>query len=431
MTIALAAVALLPLVAVLAVAAARRPLRVLLPVYAGVVPFGSGVTVPIGVPPPFNTVSTLIGLAALVALTAHLVLSPRSSRRLHGSIPMWLLFVGLSAASFVWSVDPAATFDRFLILVSLASLYLVAVLAPVTPRDVARLTDGMVAGGFLASLYGFYLLLTGKLPEEAAGLPRFATAGGVGDASDPNITAAVLVVPFVLALSRALRVGSAPMRAMSSLAAAVMALGILLTASRGGMVAAAAAVVALVAVDPRRGRIAFLSGAVAIMTLLAGAALAPEQFDRLGQPGSSGRTNIWSVGVIACQEHCITGSGLNTFPEVHRRILLEDPAAPGFRLGEPPHNMWLGVAVELGVVGLLLVLAAVMATFAELRRVPTLHRGPPVAVLVGVLASNVFLANLYFKYFWLALMYAAFVALAYAPRPSTRAADTTRLAVAS
>ena len=408
---ALAALCVLPLLISVGISALRAPLRVLLPIYAALIPFGSGITVPIGVPPPFNTVTTLAGIAVIVILAARLLLLG-GARTIHPSVPAWLLFTGFNGVTFLWSIDRSATLDRFVILTSLVALYAIVLLVPITREDVERLKTGIVVGATAACAYGFVLLLTGRLPEEGAGLPRFATAGGVGDAADPNITAAVLVLPLVLAVSKTMRAERALLRMAYAGATLLIGTGLLLTASRGGLLGALVAVVVLVAHEKRPAVITSSVIAVALVVGAVGFLLAPEQFERLDKPGSTGRTNIWLVGLIACEHYCLTGSGLNTFEDVHRETALEAAEASGLRLGEPPHNLLLGVGVELGILGVVLLLAGLATTVMPLRRLPKLRRGPPLAAITGLLVANIFLANLHFKYFWLALMYAAFEAAA-------------------
>lgn len=418
MTVVFGLLLVLPAVAAVGVAALRSPTRTVLPVYAALVPFGSGIALPIPLPSPFDTVTTLAGLAASGALVLHIILVG-GTRRLHPSLSAWLMFVGVSGLTFAWSIDRGDTVERFLILISLVALYVVALLAPVGREEVERLKDGIIIGATLACGYGFFLLLTGNLPEEKAGLPRFATAGGVGDASDPNITAAVLVLPLVLAISRVFRSRRPIVRAAHGAAALLIATGLLLTASRGGMLAASLAVFVLVLHERRRALIVVVTLLLVTIVGLVGYALAPEQIERLDKPGSSGRTSIWMVGLIACERWCLTGSGLNTFEEVHTETLLSTAEATGFRLGEPPHNMWLGVAIEVGVVGVALLAVALVLTALPLRRLSLTRRGPPLAALVGLLVANFFLANLHFKYFWLVLLYVAYEAQSESDVPKT------------
>jgi O-antigen ligase len=422
--IALAIVALLPVAFIAARFALRAPLRILLPLYGALVPFGSGITLPIPLPNPFNTLTTLVGLALVLALVLHLVVVRTSAPRILPEVGAWLGFAAVNGMTYMWSIDRATTTELFGILVSLLALYVLVALMPINRIDLHRFCDVIVAGGALACVYGFYLLFTGNLPEENAGLPRFATAGGVGDASDPNITAATLILPLVLALSRALRATSATTRLLAGSATAIIAAGLLLTASRGGTLAAIVAILVLLAHERRPGRVAVGVAAALVVVFLAGAALAPEQVERLSKTGSSGRTDIWTVAEAACPDYCVIGSGLNTFTDVHRRFYLVSPNAAGFRIDERPHNIWLGTAIELGLPGLATFLVGLALTLRTLIRLPRSDRGAPLAALAGFLVSNMFLANLYFKYFWLVLVYAAVAALATREHPADLMSST-------
>jgi O-antigen ligase len=399
--------ALLPLLAVGGLVGFRSPLKLVLPVYAVLVPFGSGITLPIPLPSPFNTVTTLVGLIAAGCLVAHRMLCTSAPPRLLPEVVAWILFAGVNGLTYLWSIDAGKTLSGFSILLSLLGLYVLLTLMPVTWQEVHLLGFGSVVGGLAICLWGLYLLATDNLPEEKAGLPRFSIAGGVGDAADPNITAAVLVFPLAVAAGYALFGTRSWLRLAAALSAATMAGGILLTASRGGMLAAGVGLLVLIAHHRRRLPVLVAAGVVGLLVLVGSMLAAPEQVSRLDQAGSSGRTNIWRTALAACPRYCAYGSGLNTFPDVQEETLLSTPEIPGFRLGEPAHNIWLGAAVETGIVSIVLLGAGLGLSAASLWRLPGPVRAVPLAGLAGLLTSNMFLGNLRFKYFWLVLMYAA------------------------
>ncbi len=415
MTAALLGLALIPAILAGVVVGLRAPMKTVLPFYAALVPFGSGIALPIGLPPPFNTLSTLAGLIAIAAIVAHLLLGGHSAPRLVPSIPVWLLFLALNGLTYLWSVDRQVTLDYLLVLVSLVALFLAVALMPASGDDARRLEDGVLAGAVAASAFGFYLLLTDQLPEKAAGIPRFATAGGAD--ADPNITAAVLVLPLIVALSR-IRSEVGWRRTGAVTAALLLSVGLVLTASRGGMVAAAVAIVVLVAHHGRPLRTAATTGVLALLVVAAGLLLAPDQVERLSRTGSTGRDDVWRVAQRACVTHCWSGSGLGTFPEVHSAVAQQTPDIFSYRLNVRAHNIWLGAAVETGFLSVALLAAALFLTVAPLLRMPAAVRGPPLAAMAGLLTSNMFLGNLSFKYFWLVLIYAVVVALSHTPLPA-------------
>jgi hypothetical protein len=419
---ALLAVATAPALIAALVLGLRAPLTTVLPFYAALVPFGSGIALPLGFPPPFNTLSSLAGLVAIVTIAGNLFLSRRSATRIVPSLPVWLVFVGWSALTYLWSVDRARTVDAIGVLVSLVVLFVVVAMAPIDRATARRLEDGILVGAVAACAYGFYLLLTGALPEEEAGIPRFATAGGAD--TDPNITAAVLVLPLVVAVARATTAHGA--RRMAALAAAALVgVGILLTASRGGVVGAALAMVVLILHQRRLVRLGLVVVAVIAMAALVGTALAPDQMARFSQEGGSGREDVWRVARRACVTYCWNGSGFGTFPVVHAEVARQTPEILHYQLGVRPHNIWIGAAVETGAVSALLLTVGLLLTATPLSRLPRTWRGPPLAALVGLAATNMFLGNLSFKYFWLVLIYATVVTLAYHHDRDRERPDTT------
>ncbi|HEX9888843.1 MAG TPA: O-antigen ligase family protein, partial [Nitriliruptorales bacterium] len=126
--------------------------------------------------------------------------------------------------------------------------------------------------------------------------------------------------------------------------------------------------------------------------------------------GSTGRSTIWRIGMTACEEHCLAGAGWGTFGLLHEQVLLREPFATGRQFQFEPHNAWLGTAVEAGLPGIALLLGGIVALGVALGRLPREPRGPPLAGLVALVLTNTFLSNQDFKYFWLALTYAAVVA---------------------
>lgn len=396
----------LPLVTLLGLAAARRP-TVLLAMYAALVPFGSSIAIP-GVEGSFGTVSTLLGLAISAMLLLHLLLGRDRASHIPAALPLWVLVVVSAIITIGWSIDRVRTLDGLIVLTSLVALYVVASLLDITPEGVHRIGTASVVAGGLIGLLAIVQLATGTMNlEPVTEVPRFALAGSGGEpGGDPNITAAGLLLPLSIALFRVVERGrTRRSRTLNGLAAASAVAAILLTGSRGGMLALLAIGLILLFADPERrpsGRHVLL-GLTAVMVLFA---LTPANVqDRLQDSSSTGRTDIWAIGLAACDDYCLHGSGWSTFGLVHARGLLESPDRTGWVFGYGPHNVWLQLLVEAGVLGLVLFMAALAVNYRDLIRLPSAWRGPPLAALTGLLAANIFIANFDFKYFWLTLIY--------------------------
>lgn len=403
----------LPLFCLAVVVGLRRPVW-LLAAYAAVLPWGSGFALPVGLPPTFSSLSTLAGLLASAGLVAHLAVTRRRAPVLLPALPAWLCFAALALLTATWSVDLPLTLEELPVLGSLVALYTVSALTAATPDDVRTLEVGIATGGVVAGLWALAALATGTLPRTGAGVPRFELPAGGGENGDPNITAAILLLPLAVAAARALDARHRGGRAAWTAAAALPAAAVALTASRGGMLGAAVVLGTLLWRRPAR-TVAAVAAVPVLLGVLVFAAAPADLREHVFVTGSSGRTGVWEIGAAACLEHCAVGSGWGTFPDVHEQVLLSHPEATGNRLRFVAHNAWLQVAVEAGLLALVAVVVAIVTTIRDLTRLPRRVRAAPLAGLFGLLVTNSLLSNLDFKYFWLVHIYAAVVLIAHHP----------------
>ena len=385
------------------------PIGTVLPIYALLLPFGSGIHVPLPLPSSFDTVTSLAGAWAVAALALHLYVRRRVSPTHAALCTLFVLALGTISFTYLWSIDPSTTGQNVFILVGILGLFVLAALVEVDPRSLRRVEVFAVIGGVAACAYGLWLLQSGRLVSTDAGPARFATAGGIGDQADPNITAATLVLPFLLALLLTLR-ARRPLERFAALAATiVIGVGILLTGSRGGAIAVVVGTIIVVWHHGGRRVLARSSVVLAVGVGIALVVLPSTISSRFGQSTSSGRTSIWSVGLRACETHCWRGSGWGTFPTLYNQTVLSHPSLAVYNgvLTFKSHNVWLELVVEGGIVTLLLVVAALAMLFRSVWALPTDRRAVPLAGLVALLISNEFLSNFNFKYFWFVLLYAA------------------------
>ena len=395
--------AAIPIAAFLLIVSFRSPISLVV-AYAAIVPFGSATDLPLPVPPPFNTLSSLAGLVAFGGMLLHLLLVRRGSDRLSPALPLWLLFVGVAGLSFNWSIEPSATADDLMLLVSVVALYVVTGLMPVRKADLQGIGSAIIAGAAVASAVGLVLFATGQAPVGKSGVPRFVITG-----DDANHTAAGLLLPLVLAVARSFDQRQRPSaRAFAFVGVVLMLTGILLTGSRGGLAAALVGIVVVMihsASAPRAVGVAVTVGLAVAFGLLQ----APDALEnRLVSASSTGRTDIWKLGLDACPAYCPVGSGFGTFPAVYEEEFRTNPEGGGFRTaGFRAHNIWLQALIEMGIVGLLLLFLGFAATVRDVAKLPQEDRGPPLAALLALALASSLISNLTFKYFWLVLMYGA------------------------
>jgi putative inorganic carbon (HCO3(-)) transporter len=326
-------------------------------------------------------------------------------------------FVGWALLSATWAEDPSRSISaagRFALNIV---LFLIVFTAIRTPRQARMVGGGYVLGAVIAAVYGMVVA-----PDPSAE-GRLSGAGGL----DPNELAAVLVPGVILALGLAASYrGNPPARWLALAAAAFCTAGICLTASRGGLIALAVALIATV-VLARGWRAQALVAALAIgvTAFFYFASFAStdtrQRIESVTQGQErilEGRTTIWQVGQRTFEDNVVTGVGGGNFGVAARHYLLE-PGALGRSdqiIQETPaaHNAFLEVGAELGVVGLAMLLGVMVFCIAAAVRAARLFKGAgnrSMAIfstacavgIVGTLAADFFISEQHSKQLWLLL----------------------------
>lgn len=402
----------MPLLVGLAVLCLRHPMHVALPIFAALVPFGKGLSIGSST---FGSASSLAGLMLGAGLVLHLALGTgRRAPRLSHAVPVWLLFLGAAGATILWSVDRSVSAAGFAVLASLVLLFVVTSMTGVD-RTALRLTEnGLLLGGAAAVGYGVYqLFVLGGFPGDRPGAGIVPEGRFGNDLVGPNILALSLLLPMLVAVRRAASDDRGRgARAGHGLVAAFLLLGILMTGSRTGTLAVGLALLALVVASPRPARRRLLPGlgvaavAAAIVWTLHPAGIASRTFE--SATSTSGRDDIWRVGLAACPDFCWNGSGWGTFPQVYAQTQAAVPDArvlAGDQGTYQAHNLWLLSLVELGLLGVVLLTVGLIIGFAEAWRLPPALRGTSVAAMVGLAVALQFLSSMEFKIFWMVLIY--------------------------
>ena len=241
-----------------------------------------------------------------------------------------------------------------------------------------------------------------------------------GLAGGANELAAALVVGIVLSLAIAGARRTGPgLRLWLIMGTGLSVLAVMLSLSRGGLVALAAAMVTAIIVGGR-WRWRALAAAVTVVVVVVGYfaffASLPAR-ERVTQvSGGTGRTDIWTVGWRMVEDETFKGVGAGNFPTSSIHYLLQPGAltADEFIVSQPKvaHNTLLEILAETGVVGLALFLGVLLSVMWSLLRaahifervgerdLELLSRALLVA-LVGYLVAGSFISANYSKLLWL------------------------------
>ena len=337
--------------------------------------------------------------ACLGALLALSVAYAAVARR--GGTPAlaWLagLLVAVAFASAFWSIDPPLTLRRA---ASLAVLLAVGacLLAATRGRTqaVERLLAGLLAGSVAVALAGLVLL---AVDHDSAIQPSSTDYPSRyrGFEQNPNTAAMLLAVATPLALLVLLQDG----RTRKLAAAAVLLLfagSLAASGARGPMLAALVGAVVFFAVrgGNRRRTLALVGASAAVFA----AALA---ISRIPQPAplppgkprpphsvprtlftSSGRSAAWRESLREVERRPLAGYGFGT---EELAFVSRNPSV----VFDLPENSYIGALLQLGVIGLVLLLVVVASAFVRLTQ--RQGRPPPAAAAcAGAIAAGLTVA---------------------------------------
>jgi putative inorganic carbon (HCO3(-)) transporter len=256
-----------------------------------------------------------------------------------------------------------------------------------------------------------------------------------GPIGDPNYFAQILLLGIPLGIALAVTTRSSRERAAALAVTACMFAGILFTYSRGAVVAFVLAFALLVALR----QVAVRYGVILALVLVVVVAVVPsyrarvESLSSVGGAGAavgttaasdssvSGRVTEMHAALLVWADHPILGVGPSQFPLYYQRyaVLVGGEVHSSVKYGpgkgtspaRVTHDLFLGIAADLGVVGLLVFLSILAVALRGLWRGRS-HRAPPalaslnVAYLVAIVAyvaAGFFLELAYERYFWLIL----------------------------
>lgn len=145
-------------------------------------------------------------------------------------------------------------------------------------------------------------------------------------------------------------------------AVGVMATALTLTVSFGGYLAVGVGALVLLLRWPdqrQRRRAMFILGAAAVIGLavLTRTPYLAEKFNTTDRSSSLVRTQIWRTSVEMIKDHPVFGVGPNAYEPVYRKTIPELYWPPLEWLVAQPHNLWLALWLETGVLGLVVFLA--------------------------------------------------------------------------
>ncbi len=324
-----------------------------------------------------GTISRVIGLSAMLVAVVALIYDGRLRpfSVVHGVI---VLFLAWSCLTYLWSSEPAATYARLLTNVQL--LFMVFLFAQFASREdeSVGLIAAYVFGASVSVVALLFQLSTGVGLMNQVFMERFTAWG-----NNPNDFALAIALGIPMAWFLATRRVSLFTTLMGYGFVVIGPAGVILTGSRGGLLAAIAGAMILPISIFRLGRrdkiaavvICIVAAVVAIrMTpdlvwaTLASIETVMEEVPSSEMDGVNIRTVIWSAGLTEFVSNAQAASiGLG---------------AGAYRYGVNPlygekfvaHNSFISILLELGVIGMAMFVALLYMLLSSLRYLPKPER---------------------------------------------------------
>jgi O-antigen ligase len=325
--------------------------------------------------------SVVLGMPIVLVAGWKIVTTSRI-RPAPGSLLLLTGFVAWSALTFFWSVDPDAVVRRLITNMQLLALVWLSWQIVRSEDALRAMLGGFVAGCAVMVALTWRAFLSGNAFEDVVfeGGTRYSAEG-----FDPNDMAVTLALGIPMAIYLAV----AGRRRWSCLVLSYLPLAgiaIALSGSRGGTLAAAAAVACAVVWLARRSRsamiltLALVGGGIAIILR----SVPWDTWSRLltirqELGGSlSDRDVIWRAALGLLANHPLVGVGAGCFPRAAFSALTpwRNPPLPYV------HNTPLSVAVEQGAVGLLLFLGIFVLVVRGVAHGPPSHRALVASVVL-------------------------------------------------
>jgi putative inorganic carbon (HCO3(-)) transporter len=389
----------------------------------------------------------IIALSAIVVWLGRDSFRPRAALRFTAPV-LFALYTLVMFSTSVWATDVEAADARVTEAVKAVIICLLVASLTATWRSLRRGLAAIVVPATIFAAISIVQITTGRFMDALGGLISPVSGSITGElqmprasgppVNDPNFYARILLLAIPLAIA----LGMSDARKMRRFAwfgaATLIGGGILVTYSRGGMLAmgfVVALIVIALRIAPRKVAVAVAVSAV-IVLLLPGdmakarlstlASLAPGAHRSIEADSSIEARKLFGRSAAAMfVAHPVTGIGTGNFKR-HFRAYSNAIGSPFYNYFPPgaealPHNLYFEIASETGLLGLITFGAAVSAALISVMRARRrlLARGDAqqaflatsVAIAIaGYLSASVFLHESHLRYIGLFLGFAGGVA---------------------
>jgi O-antigen ligase len=321
------------------------------------------------------------------------------------SVGVWLLYTLWLTSSLFWAIDSKSSIDLLSTALFLFALYAIVSMVRIDLPALDTVNRFVMAGGTAAALYALYLYHTGAAIREE----RLWLVTDNGMNWNPDHLSASLLLPLALAIMSAVFGRTFWTRMLGLACTAIMLATLVLTGARGPELGLVVMVAYLLFREPHRAKLAWPVGIVlGIAALLSANTLASRWGSALSS-GGAGRTDIWHVGWEAFKQNWLFGAGFNNFHLAYDRAMMSVFQPQYIGWDRASHNIIVGNGVELGIIGLAILLIGWWTQFRALRGIASDDPRYRLRLLLeasvlGLFVSGLFADVMLTKYLWVAFM---------------------------
>jgi O-antigen ligase len=397
------AVLVLPIAAYLGI---KRPMLFPVAMYAFLVPLDSFLNLTSG-----GTITKLLAIICAGVIVLRLLRTGTFSKPGLGTL-LWFFYFTYATASILWAFLPdKIEFAFYTTFAQLLIFYLAIAMMPITEEEFRILNGAFIIGAMAATGVSYYLYNSGNAALINEGRLKAHLEGGNGIASDQF--SASLIFPMALAMMGALRQGWNRLKLANLAAVGVMLIGQFIVGSRGGILGDGFVMAWFLLKSKYRGQIVGVGIFGFVMSLVVPSAIWA-RFLTPDPTGGSNRVAIWHVAWSAFKHRPIFGQGFGNFHEIYDHYFLTVFQPFTANWDRASHSLVVGTAVELGIVGVGLMLLAWFTNFKLVSGITKTSKFYDLRIaveggIIGMFVSALFVDIMLNKWTWWAFTTAAFV----------------------
>ncbi|QHE63337.1 hypothetical protein FHE72_21865 [Rossellomorea vietnamensis] len=362
--------------------------------------------------PGIGSISKIFSIFCILSLLSHGLLKKKLTLPRLQIIPVVMLVI-IAIFSIVWSVDEQETNTRLITLVPLLLFYIVTSIFKFNIKDLKVINNSMIFSltwvvflSLVQFLFGIGFMDTGRL-----------TITLFSEQADPNHLLVSLILPFSILWTSINRSQNYKFLNTKIILIILFFLILLLSGSRGALLAVICSLTYWFLKDGLNFK-KFITIIISLGTLLTLFFIIPSflieryNIQLILEQGGTGRVDIWRVGLNAFKDSIYNGYGFGTFPQVYDLFVNKTRIDAFWGYSKAAHNTYLRMAVELGLVGISLLIFSMLISLAFIKKKKkklnsmVLNSGYALNMsLIGIMIGGLSLDIFLFKYFWVVLQY--------------------------